>query len=295
MSYLEKLKEAYQTATKSDYEGNDYDLKNYFTTSLPSGVEEDTKTIRVLPIKGQVQFWTELHAHNVKVDGSWRKFPCLKHEKNEDCPFCEAREALLKTGKEEDKETAKKYGARKFYVLKVIERGKEDEGVKFWRFGHNYKKQGVLEKIMNAIDTVEDDITDPENGFDLKVYIALDSTMKGGVKVPLVQSVMPVIKPKPLGTKEQMELWLSDERTWEDVYAVKPYEYLELIVKGKKPVWDKKNEKFVSEDELVTEDEELTNEKNALESQLTIGQSTDDEVVSETYDEDDDEVDDLPF
>ena len=59
----------------------------------------------------------------------------------------EVFEDLMSTGKEADKKLAGNYRSRMFYIVKVIDRDAEEDGVKFWRFKHNYKNEGVLDKI----------------------------------------------------------------------------------------------------------------------------------------------------
>jgi hypothetical protein len=50
--------------------------------------------------------------------------------------------------------------------------------------------------------------------------------------------------------KELMDTWLADEGTWESVFPVKSYEYLEIIVRGDTPVWDR-DKCFVSKEAQV--------------------------------------------
>lgn len=268
-----------------------YDLKNYFNTYIKEGVKSATKQIRILPTADGSTPFVEMHAHKVLVDGEWKTFPCLKHEKNETCPFCEARELLLSTGSESDKELAKKYNARKMYVVKVIDREHEDEGVKFWRFNHDYRKEGIYDKIYGVLAAIKKDVTDPETGRDLIISINRNQN-----NVPVVSAVSHM-DPTVLSEDEaQKAEWLSDTRTWEDVYSVRSYDYLEIIVKGGVPVWDKDEKCFVDKAALKNEDANL-------ESELTMGvenvkasvqaATTSTTQVSSTSVEEDD--DDLPF
>ncbi len=64
---------------------------------------------------------------------------------------------------------------------------------------------------------------------------------------------------------EKKALWLSDARTWEDVYSVRTYDYLEIIVKGGVPAWDKDEKKFVDKASLKTEG------GDGLEAELNVG------------------------
>ena len=241
-------------------EAKTYDLKNYFNTYIPEKEKSGIKTIRILPTENGSPF-VEMYGHKVMVDGEWKTFPCLKHEKNEACPFCEARQELLATGKESDKELAKKYNAKLMYVVKVIDRDNEADGVKFWRFNHDYTKNGVYDKFYAMLAALKKDVTNPETGRDIVVSISRNQN-----NVPVVSGLQ-ALDPSPLSTDNaQREEWLSDERTWEDVYSVRSYDYLEIIVRGYTPVWDKEEKRFVAK-ELVKEDET----KNTLESELTMG------------------------
>ena len=157
---LDAMLAQYETNNKPKYTKTDakvYDLKNYFNTFIPVGTKAATKEIRILPTSDGTSPFVEIHAHKVEIEGEWKTFACLKHEKNEPCPFCEAREALLATGKDSDKELAKKYNAKKMYVVKVIDRANEEEGVKFWRFNHDYRSAGTYDKIHAVLIALKKD------------------------------------------------------------------------------------------------------------------------------------------
>ena len=253
----------YENNTKPKTGNNsvkEYDLKNYFTTYLPEKVNSATKRIRVLPTKDGSSPFVEIHGHKAQINGEWKTFVCLKHEKGEDCPFCEANDALRATNKESDKELAKKYNAKRMYVVKLIDRDKEEEGIKFWRFNHDYRNQGTLDKIFGVLKAVNKDITHPETGRDLQVMIGRNQN-----KVPIIQSITHV-DPTPLSEDANLAAeWLADTRTWEDVYSIKPYEYLEIIVKGGEPAWDKEAKKFVDKSSIAAK------ESDNLEQEVTLG------------------------
>ena len=273
--------------------GKEYDLKNYFTTHLADKEKGATKRVRILPTSDGTTPFKELYGHKAQVDGEHKTFACLKHEMNEDCPFCEANDALRATGKEAQKELAKKYSAKKMYVVKVIDRDNEDHGVKFWRFNHDYRKQGILDKIYGVLQAVNKNITDPETGRDLLVILSRDQNNR-----PAIQSISHV-DPTPLSEDKSLsDEWLNDERTWRDVYAIKPYDFLEIIVKGGVPVWDKVEKKFVDKASLKDKEaedvkEEITlgvpNVKNGIKTAPKLP------VVADVEEDNDDTVDDLPF
>lgn len=302
-SALDAMLEQYEKNNAPKYEKKSekvYDLKNYFNTYIKEGVKSAVKEIRILPSKDGSSPFVEVHGHKVQVDGEWKTFACLKHEKNEPCPFCEAREALLATGNEADKELAKKYNAKKMYVVKVIDRGSEDEGVKFWRFNHDYRKEGIFDKIHGVLTSLKTnrDVTNPQTGRDLAITI--NRNQNG---VPVVSAVVALDSTPLSEDSEKSTTWLSDERTWEDVYSVKSYDYLEIIVKGGLPVWDKDEKKYVDKASLKSEttdsslEEELTmgveNVKANVQAATAKTTTQPTQTSTPTTDEDDD--DDLPF
>lgn len=264
-----------------------YDLKNYFNTYIKEGVKSATKQIRILPSNDGSTPFVEMHAHKVQVDGEWKTFPCLKHEKDEACPFCEARETLLSTGKEADKELAKKYNARKMYVVKVIDREHEEEGVKFWRFNHDYRKEGIYDKIYGVLAAIKKDVTNPDNGRDL--LLTINRNQNGVPVVSAVASLDPSVLSEDEETKES---WLGDTRIWEDVYSVRTYDYLKIIVKGGVPMWDKEEKQFVDKNAVSAkseEEEEVTMGVENIKSSILAAEPT---TVAASTEEDDD---DLPF
>ena len=241
-----------------------YDLKNYFNVFLKEGVNSATKTIRVLPTADGSSPFVEVHGHKVEVNGEYKTFACLKEEKGQPCPFCEARELLLATGEESKKELAKKYKARLMYVVKVIDRDKEAEGVKFWRFNHDFRKEGIMDKIMGVISAARKDVTDANTGHDLVLKINRNQS-----NVPIVSSIAASLSQTPLSEDAaKASEWLNDARTWEDVYSVKSYDYLNIIVTGGIPVWDKDAKKWVAKSDGTAED------ANTSEAEVTIGLET---------------------
>jgi len=148
------------------------------------------------------------------------------------------------------------------YVVKVIDRERPEEGVKFWRFNHDYRKEGIYDKIIGVLNALKKDVTHPETGRDLVLTINRNQT-----NVPVVSAVAS-LDPSPLSENaEEAKAWLSDSRTWEDVYSVRSYEYLEIIVKGGIPVWSSEDKKFIDKASLTA----TSSETDSLESELTLG------------------------
>ena len=70
-----------------------------------------------------------------------------------------------------------------------------------------------------------------------------------GIEYTVVQTVM-YDDPCAIHTDEsQMKEWMTDELTWQDVYAQKPVEYLEAISRGDTPVWSSDLKKYVYGDD----------------------------------------------
>jgi bifunctional DNA-binding transcriptional regulator/antitoxin component of YhaV-PrlF toxin-antitoxin module len=179
------------------------------------------------------------------------------------CPFCEANEALRATGTPADKELAKNYSSRKMYVLKVIDRENEAFGPKFWRFKHDYRNSGTMDKIMAIVRAMQ-------------------------------ISIVPGM-PKPLHADQSIiDKWVNDPKTWRDVYAIKSYDYLEIIVTGGEPVFDKTLNKYVAK----ASQEATATEENRLSSELTAGLETHKTTMMNTTSEPEVTIEsenDLPF
>lgn len=251
------------------------DLTNYFSTYLPKGVNEATKTIRIIPGSDGTPF-TPLYIHSHKIGQDWRKLICPNKEKKkadgtpEDCPFCEANKALmsLENPTEAERKLAYSYRPKKTYVIKVIDREKEGEGVKFWRFTHSRQKDGIYDKIISLFKFAKADLSDPESGRDLTITINRND--RG---IPTVSSISASFDITPLSTDAgEMRNWLADERTWADVYTVKSYDYLRILVEGGEPVWDKEAKTFV--DKNAAQKTESHNDTEELDGELTIGNDT---------------------
>lgn len=281
---------------------NIFDPKNYFTIyDLKDDEQSKTKEIRILPNPNGGSPIVPFKGHTAYVDGKKQTFACLKHVKNEPCPFCEARDLLLSgAGKSEeelkkDKELAKDYRAIDMYIVKLIDRNNEEDGPKFWRFKAAYDKKGAYDMIMGTVNGLKKNkaIMDPNEGRDLSVIITRNEK-----KVPIITSVVAqdsdVLSPDP----QKQADWLADTRTWESVYSVKSYDYLEIVVKGGIPVWDKELKQFVDKNGVTpktsTKDSESDEIVMGLENVKTSILTSATEITEENYVNDDD-GDDLPF
>ena len=224
-------------------------MKKYFVTILPKGSKGEERRIRILPTPDGSSPFKEVYFHEIQVDGKWVKLYDPKQE-GKRSPLNEVNEALMGTGVEADREAARQYRSRKFYIVKVIDRDHESDGVKFWRFKHNHKGDGVIDKVF-PIFRNKGDVTNAETGRDL--ILSLTLTKAGtGKEYTVINSVLND-DPSPLHTDDDVaKTWLEDELTWSDVYSKKGEDYLEMVARGEVPRWDTASSKWVSN--LTTEE-----------------------------------------
>jgi len=219
-------------------------MKKYFTTVLPKGQRTAEKRIRILPSKDGSTPFVEIKFHEIQVDGKWVKLydPAQEGKRS---PLNEVAEGLMMKGTDSDKELARNYRSRKFYIVKVIDRENEQDGVKFWRFKHNSKSEGILDKIVPIMRN-KGDITDPQKGRDL--ILSLSLTKSGnGKEYTTINSIIPE-DAGPLSTnQEQLDEWVNDDLIWSDVYSKKGEDYLEIVANGDTPKWNSELKKFVSD------------------------------------------------
>jgi hypothetical protein len=218
-------------------------MKKYFTTVLPKGVKTAEKRIRILPTSDGSSPFVEVKFHEIQVDGNWIKIydPAQEGKRS---PLNEVYEGLMMTGVESDKELARTYRPRKFYIVKVIDRDNEQDGVKFWRFKHNAKGDGILDKIV-PIWRNKGDITDATKGRDLILTLTLTKS-GNGKEYTAVNSVIPDDASPLSADATQAQTWANDELVWSDVYSKKGEDYLEMVAKGEVPKWDVAAGKYVS-------------------------------------------------
>ena len=252
-------------------------LKRYFTTYLPKGTSSGQKRVRILPTPDGSSPFKEVWYHEVQIDGKWTKLYDPGKNDGERSPLTEVYEELISTGKESDKDLARQYRPRKFYIVKLIDRDNEDHGPKFWRFKDNYKQEGILDKII-PIWKAKGDVTDANEGRDLMVELSKAKTPKG-IEYTVVQTVM-YDDPCAIHTDEsQMKEWMTNELTWQDVYAQKPVEYLEAISRGETPVWSSDLKKYVYGDDssevVLGGSNESTKTEGTTDPQSKMGVDTD--------------------
>lgn len=139
-----------------------------------------------------------------------------------------------------------KWEAKKFYIVRGIDKGMEKDGVKFWRFKHNYKNQGTLDKLLPILEdymtSQQADFSDAMTGTDLNI-IMTDSEFNGHV-YKAISAITARGKSQLHADTQVMQAWLDDDITWRDVFLPKkapnttPYEFLEMVAGGTNPYWE---------------------------------------------------------
>jgi hypothetical protein len=288
---LDSILSQYEKNTKersSKKISNEDRLKKYFTEKLQKGVKTQTKKFRILPAKDGSSPFEEVYYHEKEVNGKWPKIYCNHLNDGTECPLCEAKDALYQDGSEKAKKLAKGFFARKFYVVKGIDRDNEDHGVKFWRFKHK-NGDGIMDKLIPLFQQ-KGDISDPREGRDIIITSNRDSN---GWTV--VSSIMPDDVSILTSDKEKADEWFNNEETHNDVYAKKDMNFLNIIATNKTPVWDSEQSKYVAEEDK--EEKELASLEDEINLMSNGGDGGDTNLgITSTNEETNlDNDDELPF
>lgn len=270
--------------TKSEKKtASSFDEKNYLNVRLSEGQTSKTLTIRLLPMDLTTgNPFAKVHFHTVKVpleiskasslDKSYKSYICLMknddidHEKfGHKCPFCEIRKiAYEKSEQVSDPVERKSWQKvscdnipREAVIVRCIERGKENEGVKFWKFNLRMDQTDPYNQIMSLYNQRKAEgaaqghsinILDLNNGYDLVVKIT------EGNSAPVISDAK---FPSPLSTDvELMKSWIYDTKKWQEVFTPKDYDYLSIVSQMKVPWFDRNTMKWVEKSEINKDKEE---------------------------------------
>ena len=254
-------------------------MKQYLSIMLPKGTKSGEKRIRIVPTQDGSSPFKEVFFHNTQVQGRWMKIydpgkDSTGKPTGERSPLNEVEEALRLAGDAQSKELARSYRSQKFYIVKVVDRDNEEDGVKFWRFKHNWKGNGPIDKII-PIWRNKGDVTDINEGRDLILILQTLPLPGGRGEYTTVSSVMYEDPGKLSEDQTKTKEWTEDERTWKDVYSQKPIEYLEAISKGLDPVWDSELKKYVYDDPNAVQNTTETTTLGSTDPQANDPQSED--------------------
>ena len=254
---------------------NSFDVKNYLQARLADNEQSKEITIRLLPFSmetdkrlnpdGSAPFH-KVYMHNIKVNArvspsGYKRIPCPKKniipgyndtsELQKDCPFCNAADYarnLRKTATtQSEKDTCKSAISTNLphdvWVIRCIERGHEEDGVKFWMFNDSMKKDGVYDKIFAIFKKRLEkgrNIFDLNSGKDICLSLNRDSTGKTAITITDDDDWTPLTNDYEQGMK-----WLNDPKKWTDVYTFKPYEYMKILGDGGVPKYDTNLGKYI--------------------------------------------------
>ena len=293
----------------------EFSTKNYLQARLNPDELTKKMTIRLLPFspEGGSPF-KKVFIHTVKVNkelspGGWKTFVCPpSNHMGESCPFCEvSAEAKRLRLESENKAEKDKYGDIEFmnrvkpaWIVRCIERGHEEDGVKFWLFNDAKTGKGPYNDIMNIYferkesaerKGRESNIFDVNNGKDLILTLSKDQNNKTVIKIVDDEDKSPLSE-----SYEEGMAWINDPKQWNEVYTVKSYDYMKIVASGGVPAYDATVGKYVDKEEKLERENALQEAqiKEALTEQTKdYSEITTD--VAEAVASSKETVDDLPF
>ena len=323
------VEESMDKPQKTAQKKNDFDAKNYLDTKLADGQNERTITVRILPVSNEDgNFRIAVKTHNLKVNrriaqSGFKSFLCLddpqvpNYNPSIRCPICEKSKYYFEEAKkcrDTDKEKSKKLFMKACslknkvtYIVRVIERGKESEGVKFWRFNENTQGKGIYDSLIALYKQRKNDmaeegienynIFDLDNGRDIVLNLTRTERSDGqeGVAIQITDKSIN----KPLTNDIELgNAWINDVKKWYNAYTVKSPEYLSIIADDMIPYFDRAQEKFVPKTEQDFLDaEKRKNEANAAveaASEILKEHTMEQQSIPQVTPSDDNDID-LPF
>lgn len=251
--------------TKNEFKRKfEFDEKNYLNLRLNPGETSRQVVVRILPVSSTDGHpFLVLHTHSLKVcqeisKSGFKSFICLNDEHLRDdhpdgCPLCNKSEELLaECRKETDPvinkalyKSAMQFKPKQTFIARVIERGHENEGVKFWRFNAHSDGQGYYDQLMKLYHLRDDEskkatgepynIFDLINGKDIVISLSYDPNTKktsgtiadSGFQTPLSKD------------NNKISEWVNDKKQWHDIYASKSFDYLKIVADGDIPFYNK--------------------------------------------------------
>lgn len=306
---------------KKEQKTTNFDAKNYLDTRLKKGELKKEIKIRLLPNPNEPGFspFIKVQTHTLSKlpeaisKSGFKSYICLENSNvdtekfGKKCPFCELRRTAYNESVKETDPAKKKALQelsinnipRETVIMRVIERGKENEGPKFWKVNISRRGDDAYSLIKNLAERlhkeglengVEENLYDSFKGRDIILTISGSDNAKDNkttITVTQALSQSPISKEEAL-----MSSWIYDEKKWNDVFAVKPYEYLSIISKGEIPWFDRETGKWVSK---AVVDNERDEHNKAVDAEVEVQMSVAEKQVAEMFMEDNDDEADLPF
>ncbi len=171
--------------------------------------DDGESNIRIVSTPDGDPFKERFFHYNVGTSG----FLCPKKNFGDNCPVCNFANQLWNEGTEESKKQAKDLFAKQRFFSPVLVRGEEDLGIRVWGYG-----KMAYEKLLTiCLDADYGDITDPENGNDLKIMYG---------KLPGASFPRTDIRPRPRKTALCDDAVGGDERCAELLETIPDFETL---------------------------------------------------------------------
>lgn len=250
-----------------------FNSKDYLDVKLADNEKSKTVIIRLLPMDDTGNPFLRVHVHHVSnlptevAPSGYKAFLCLSQnppviqEKfGSKCPFCELRSAAYKKSCEESDPIKKKelqklscsYIPGDAVIVRCIQRGKEDEGVKFWKFNLRSDATDPYNTILRLYNNraeegkiagVDVNILDLFRGRDLIVTFtkgnAAPTIIDGRLDTPVTNDM------------EQLKKWLYESKKWYEVFTPKPYDYMKLAAAKKVPWYDKSTGQWIDKEDYI--------------------------------------------
>ena len=262
---------------------SEYNPKRYLQASLRKDEQTKQMVIRLLPFSndGGSPFH-KVHMHTVRVNtevasSGWKTISCpSKNQESpqdqKECPFCATAAQARQMAKSELDDAKRKRlsdiafanTASEMWIVRCIERGHEDEGVKFWLFP-NPKNGGIYQTIMNIYSTRKEagerrgevrNIFDLNNGKDLIVTIKRGADGKRKIDIVDDDDFTPLTTDINLGNS-----WINDSTKWTELYPFKRADYMSVLVQGGVPYFDKETNSYINKEDYVAKAETARVEK----------------------------------
>lgn len=181
--------------------------------------------IRILPNwegDSQGEFYRETGYHRKLGTERDKSAVCLLREGHEKCPVCEEVKELYKTKNKDDADLAKSIRAQVRILYNITDLDSPDKGVQVWMSGVD-----VLEQLLGfCANPKYGDISDPENGRNIDLFMAEGKNTKSGFNEYNVQ-------PDPERSPIQDPEWLLQMVDLDALVKPISYEELEALLMGR--------------------------------------------------------------
>lgn len=240
-------------------------LKKMYT---PQGEEE---IFRAFIPKDQDGHYEVAHFHEVKLFGKYKKLYCPKHNDGKPCPMCEESDRIRQEtfdkfkkgdqGMKDGMSAARVFEAKKFYMIKGVDRQRLADGLKFWRVKYAFANDGDFDTLMTLAGKYKrkkgEDFADPIKGFDIEITVGVKKLPNGkeykGITL-MGEGDKVALATDKAGEPDlaKIDEILSDTTTWREVFTpfsitgyMNEYEYLKAVMEDRAPRWDEGKKRFV--------------------------------------------------